>query len=61
MGRLVPEDFDVAAVRNEAERRVIAVAVGEAKLPALSAALRGRLVNGLVTNEVMAERLLAAR
>lgn len=27
MGRLVPEDFDVAAVRNEAERRVIAACV----------------------------------
>lgn len=44
-----------------AERRVIAVAVGEAKRPALSAALDGRLVNGLITNELMAERLLAGR
>lgn len=44
-----------------AERRVIAVAVGEAKRLALTAALGGRLVNGLITNEAMAERLLAAK
>jgi DNA-binding transcriptional regulator LsrR (DeoR family) len=64
-GHLLDCEFNarVASVPlpKAAERRVIAVAVGEAKLPALSAALRGRLVNGLVTNEVMAERLLAAR
>ncbi len=47
-----------APLSQAAERRVIAVAVGEAKRPALSAALRGRLVNGLITNEAMAERLL---
>lgn len=37
---------------------VVAVAAGEAKVPALAAALRGGLVNGLVTNEATAERLL---
>lgn len=37
---------------------VVAVAVGEAKAPALAAALRGRLVNGLVTNEATAAWLL---
>lgn len=41
-----------------AARAVVAVAVGEAKLPALRAALRGRLVNGLVTDEAMAGRLI---
>ena len=64
-GHLLDCEFNtlVASVPlpKAAERRVIAVAVGEAKRPALSAALTGRLVNGLITNEVMAERLLAAR
>ena len=41
-------------------RDVVAVAVGEAKAAALRAALAGRLVNGLVTNEATAERLLEA-
>ena len=41
------------------DRPVIAVAVGEAKVAAIRAALRGRLVNGIVTNELTAERLLA--
>lgn len=40
-------------------RAVVAVAVGEAKARALRAALTGRLVNGVVTNEAMAERLLS--
>nr|WP_241865528.1 sugar-binding transcriptional regulator [Paracoccus salsus] len=37
---------------------VIAVASGEAKLPAIRAALIGKLVNGLITSEATAERLL---
>lgn len=41
-------------------RPVIAVAVGEGKVRAIQAALRGRLVNGLITNEATAERLLRA-
>lgn len=40
-------------------RLVVAVAIGEAKVRALRAALLGRLVNGVVTNEAMAERLLS--
>lgn len=64
-GQVLDCDFNrrVASVPlpKAAERRVIAVAVGEAKRPALAAALRGRLVNGLVTNEAMAERLLAGK
>ncbi|MCC0063423.1 MAG: sugar-binding transcriptional regulator [Defluviimonas sp.] len=63
-GRIVDCDFNrrVASVPlpQPAERLRIAVAIGEAKRPALAAALRGRLVNGLVTNELMAEGLLAA-
>ncbi|WP_246849181.1 sugar-binding transcriptional regulator [Rubellimicrobium arenae] len=40
------------------ERMVVAVAVGEGKVPAIRAALRGQLVSGLVTNEATAEWLL---
>lgn len=47
-----------APLPRAAERPVIAVASGEAKLPAIRAALRGRLVNGLITSEATAERLL---
>jgi len=36
----------------------VAVASGQAKLPAIRAALIGGLVNGLVTSEASAERLL---
>jgi DNA-binding transcriptional regulator LsrR (DeoR family) len=50
----------VASVRPEqpAHRLVIGVAMGEAKRSALYGALQGRLINGLITNEVMAELLL---
>ncbi|OHV76844.1 sugar-binding transcriptional regulator [Rhizobium sp. LCM 4573] len=37
---------------------VIGVAKGERKLPALHGALRGRLINGLITDAVTAEKLL---
>jgi DNA-binding transcriptional regulator LsrR (DeoR family) len=37
----------------------IAAALGAAKLPAIRAALRGRLVNGLITDEATATALLA--
>jgi len=41
-----------------ARRLVIGVAMGSAKTEALAGALAGRLLNGLITNETMAERLL---
>lgn len=41
------------------DRSIVAVATGEAKVPAIRAALAGHLMNGLVTNEATAERLLA--
>ncbi|CAM3275911.1 DeoR faimly transcriptional regulator [Paracoccus nototheniae] len=41
------------------DRPVIAVASGQAKLPAIRAALVGGLINGLITSEATAERLLA--
>lgn len=37
----------------------IAAALGAAKVPALRAALRGRLINGLITDEATAKTLLA--
>jgi DNA-binding transcriptional regulator LsrR (DeoR family) len=40
------------------DNAVVAVAVGAAKVKAVQAALKGRLVNGIVTDEAMAERLL---
>ena len=49
-----------APLPEATDRSVIAVAVGEAKVEAIRAALTGRLVNGLMTNEATAERLLAA-
>jgi DNA-binding transcriptional regulator LsrR (DeoR family) len=38
---------------------VIALAKGARKRPAVAAALRGGLVNGLITDETTAEALLA--
>ncbi|WP_246082491.1 sugar-binding transcriptional regulator [Rubellimicrobium rubrum] len=48
-----------APLPRAVDRTVVAVALGEAKLAALRAALVGRLVNGLVTNEATAEALLS--
>lgn len=62
-GRILDCAFNArvaSAPRSRAgDRPVVAVAVGEAKVAAVLAAVRGRLVNGLVTSEAMAERLLA--
>ncbi|WP_108502975.1 sugar-binding transcriptional regulator [Paracoccus indicus] len=41
------------------EKPVVALASGTAKLPAIRAALKGRLITGLITSEATAERLLA--
>ncbi|MCX8278625.1 sugar-binding transcriptional regulator [Phyllobacterium sp. 0TCS1.6C] len=38
---------------------VIAIAKGERKMPGIAAAIKGRLINGLITDEQTAERLLA--
>ncbi len=38
--------------------RVIAIAKGPLKLPGIAAAIKGRLINGLITDEATAERLL---
>ena len=62
-GRVIQDAFNArvasAPLSRAGERPVVAVALGEAKAAAIRAALLGRLVNGLVTNEATAERLLA--
>lgn len=49
-----------AALPDRDRATVIALAKGQRKLPALHAALRGGLINGLVTDEPTATALLAA-
>ncbi len=48
-----------APLTRSADKPVIGIAAGEAKVDAILGALRGRIVNGLITNELTAERLLA--
>jgi DNA-binding transcriptional regulator LsrR (DeoR family) len=43
-----------------ATRKVIGVAMAPPRLPSIRGALHGRLINGLMTNEIMAELLLGA-
>lgn len=61
-GRVIDCEFNTrvasAPLPRAADRPVIGVAVGEAKVEAIRAALRGHLINGLITNEATAERLL---
>ena len=61
-GKVIDCDFNArvasAPLPRAADRPVIAVATGEAKLPAIRAALTGHLINGLITSEATAERLL---
>ncbi|MDP5308145.1 sugar-binding transcriptional regulator [Paracoccus spongiarum] len=62
-GRLIDCAFNArvasAPLPRACERPVIAVATGESKLVAIRAALTGKLVNGLMTSEATAERLLS--
>ena len=46
-------------LEKPASRKVVGVAMSLPRLPAIRGALRGRLVNGLVTNERVAELLLS--
>jgi DNA-binding transcriptional regulator LsrR (DeoR family) len=48
-----------APIPDRARATVITIAKGPRKRPAIAAALRGRLVNGLITDELTAEALLA--
>lgn len=45
-------------LEQPAQKKVIGVAMATARLRAVKGALRGRLINGLITNETMAELLL---
>ena len=45
-------------LEHPATRRVIGVAMAPPRLRAIKGALRGKLINGLMTNERMAELLL---
>ena len=60
--RLIPgltNDRVVSApIPSTAKSLVIAIAKGSGKLPGLRAAVSGRLVNGLITDEWTAEKLL---
>ncbi|MEE2861667.1 MAG: sugar-binding transcriptional regulator [Paracoccus sp. (in: a-proteobacteria)] len=48
-----------APLPHDSDRPMVAVASGLTKLPAIRAALAGRLINGLITSEATAERLMA--
>ena len=62
-GRLLPGGANArtasAPIPDRDRAQVVALAKGRRKLPGIAAALRGRLVNGLVTDEATAETLLA--
>jgi len=55
---LTNERVASVALDRPAKRLIVGAAMGPAKVDALSGALTGRLVNGLITNEAMVERLL---
>ena len=63
-GRLIDCAFNrrvaSAPLPKARDRTVIGVAVGEAKVRSIAAALRGRLINGLITSESSAERILSS-
>lgn len=63
-GRLVEGDVMdrvlSAPLVPAADRTVVGVAVGEVKVQAMLAALRGGLINGLISNEATAARVLEA-
>jgi DNA-binding transcriptional regulator LsrR (DeoR family) len=62
-GHLIDCDYNLrvasAPLPKAADRAVIAVAVGESKVKAIRAALEGHLINGVITSEATAERLLS--
>ncbi|MBM9593001.1 sugar-binding transcriptional regulator [Roseitranquillus sediminis] len=58
IGGLINERVASAPLRSAQGRLVVGIAVGEAKVPAVAAALRGRLISALITDEVTAEKVL---
>jgi DNA-binding transcriptional regulator LsrR (DeoR family) len=63
-GRLLPDGANSrtasAPIPDRDRATVIALAKGRRKLPGIAGALRGRLINGLITDEATAEALLNA-
>ena len=47
-----------AMIPDRRRSLVIAIAKGTKKLPGIAAAIRGGLINGLITDETTAEKLL---
>jgi DNA-binding transcriptional regulator LsrR (DeoR family) len=64
-GRLIDgitnERVASAPIPSRETCRVIATAKGRTKLPGIRAAIKGRLINGLITDEWTAETLLSSR
>ncbi len=62
-GKVLDCDFNhrvaSAPLPRSADRLVVGLAAGPEKADAIAAALRGRLINGLITDEATAEALLA--
>lgn len=56
---LINDRVASAPLLPDQDHPVIGIAVGDAKVDAIYGALRGRLINSLITNEATAERLLA--
>ena len=50
-----------APTRATSEAAVVAVAMGLTKVPAILGAMRGKIINGLITDEVTARALLEAK
>ena len=46
-------------LKKNPEKLIIGIAAIQAKLTAIKAALEGKLINGLITNEMCAKALLA--
>ena len=64
-GRIMPgtlgDRITGAEITDHPDRPMLAIATGAAKVSAIHAALRGRLIQGLFTNEATAEAILARR
>ena len=55
---LVNDRVASAPLTPDARNPVVGIAIGEVKVPAILSALKGRLINSLITDEATAERLL---
>ena len=57
---LVNDRVNSAPLKVDSPNPVIGIAAGEAKVAAIRAAIKGRLINGLITNEYTAEAIAQA-